>query len=119
MLIEDFIKRSIEQDKRNIFQSTVSNNNLPIPLRRFYEIANPVDVEVIMNGNAIKFIPADELEKSKSEYSLGDERFIFATCNGDPIYIYQDRVYTCYHAINKIEDELIAEKFSLFLSMID
>ena len=60
----------------------------PEVLKEFYQQANPVDVEVTMDGNAVRFVPADELETIQSDYSMGKERFVFATCNGDPIYVY-------------------------------
>lgn len=44
-----------------------------------------------MDGNAVRFVPADELETIQSDYSMGKERFVFATCNGDPIYVYDKR----------------------------
>ena len=119
MLIEDFVKKSIEQDKRNVFEEANLDDNLPTSIRVFYQNANPVDVEITMDGNAVRFIPADELEDSQMDYSLGDEKFIFATCNGDPIYVYEDKIYTCCHGISKVKDELMAEDFYSFLDLID
>lgn len=119
MLIEDFVKKSIKQDKRNVFEETSADDNLPNVLKEFYQKANPVDVEITMDGNAVRFIPVDELSDIQMDYALGDERFIFATCNGDPIYVYKDKIYTCCHGTSKLEGELLAEEFSLFLALID
>lgn len=119
MLIEDFVKRSMEQDSRNIFEKSEVEDFLPNTLKEFYQKANPVDVEITMDGNAVKFIPMDELEDSQEDYSLGDDRFIFATCNGDPIYVYVEKIYTCCHGVGTIEDELLAADFLSFLDLID
>ena len=91
----------------------------PEVLKEFYQQANPVDVEVTMDGNAVRFVPADELETIQSDYSMGKERFVFATCNGDPIYVYDKKIYTCCHGTRKIKDELMAENFAAFLDLID
>lgn len=45
-------------------------------MKEFYQQANPVDVEVTMDGNAVRFVPADELETIQSDYSMGKERFV-------------------------------------------
>lgn len=119
MLIEDFVERAIEQDKRNIFKAADLNVLVPDSIKEFYQRANPIDVEVTMDGNAVKFIPAAELRERQKEYLLGDEKFIFATCNGDPIYVYENKIYTCCHGAGRIEDELLAENFALFLDLID
>ena len=119
MLINDFVERAIEQDGRNIFEKTKLHSDIPEEIRAFYQQANPLDVEITMDGNAVKFVPANELETTQSEYSMGNERFVFATCNGDPIYVYGGRIYTCCHGTGRIKDELMADDFSSFLDLID
>ena len=119
MIIEDFVKKSIMQDKRNVFEEASLDESIPSILKEFYQKANPVDVEITMNGNAIRMVPAAELADIQCDYQLGDERFVFATCNGDPIYVYMNKIYTCCHGTSEIDDELMAEDFSLFLDMID
>ena len=119
MLIEAFVERAMEQDNRNIFRVADLNVMVPDPIREFYQRVNPIVVEVTIWGNVVKFIPAAELRDRQKEYLLGDERFIFATCNGDPIYVYENKIYTCCHGIGEIDDELLAENFALFLDLID
>ena len=119
MRIDDFVRKAIKQDKRNIFEKTKPISSVPKALKEFYQQANPVDVEVTMDGSVVKFVPADELEMIQSEYSMGEERFVFATCNGDPIYVCNEKVYTCCHGTSKIKDELMAENFASFLDLID
>ena len=119
MLIQDFVKRAIEQDERNYFEETVVEKFVPNELKEFYQKANPVDAEITMDGNAVRFIPMSELEDFQAEYSLGKSRFAFASCNGDPIYVYEEKIYTCCHGIGKVKDELMANSLSLFMDMID
>lgn len=120
MLVSEFVKKSIEQDKRNVFEECLDDFEfLPEQLIGFYKKANPVDVEVNMDGNSVKMYPAEELESLQEDYSLGKECFVFATCNSDPIFMYGEKVYTCYHGSKSSEKELIAEDFDSFLRMID
>lgn len=119
MRIEDFVKKSILQDERNVFDESNVDDSIPVVLKEFYQKANPVDVEITMDGNAIRFVPVGELSDVQLEYQLGDERFVFATCNGDPIYVYMEKIYTCCHGTSEFSDEFIAGDFSLFLDMID
>ena len=65
MLIDDFVRSAIKQDKRNVFEKTKLLSTCPEVLKEFYQQANPVDVEVTMDGNAVRFVPADELEHAK------------------------------------------------------
>lgn len=119
MFIQDFVKRAIEQDKRNSFTETEAKKFVPSELKEFYEKANPVDVEITMDGNAVRLIPLDELEDSQLEYSLGEKRYAFASCNGDPIYLFDGKIYTCCHGIGKVKDELMADSLSAFMDKID
>ena len=119
MSIDDFVRSAIKQDKRNVFEKTKLLSTCPEVLKEFYQQANPVDVEVTMDGNAVRFVPADELETIQSDYSMGKERFVFATCNGDPIYVCDKKIYTYCHGTRQIKDELIAENFAAFLDLID
>lgn len=121
MKIKDFITKSMMQDKRNIFERVERDIKASVPdtLKEFYLIANPVDVEVSMNNYAVQFIPLDQLDASQSEFSLGDNRFVFASCNGDPIYVYDGKIYSCCHGIGKVEDELMAEDLGSFFDLID
>lgn len=119
MKVEDFVKKSIEQDKRNVFEEVKVDEFVPDILKELYQKANPVDVEITMDGNVVSFISMDELEDSQSDYSLGDARFVFASCNGDPIYVYDGKIYTCCHGTDKVDDELMADNLSMFFDLID
>lgn len=120
MEIHDFVLKAIVQDNRNIFEK---NNKIidcvPARLLEFYTEANPVDVEVSMDGNPVHFYPIDDLADLQEDYDLSGDRFVFATCNGDPIYYMDGRIYTCCHGASKTEDELMASDICLFFDLIE
>jgi hypothetical protein len=120
MNIQDFVNRAKAQDERNVFEcGTGTVPGLPQILTAFFQKANPTDVEVSMDGGTVRFFPEEELEDLQSEYSLDGGRYVFASSNGDPIYVYQGKIYTCCHGTHKIQDELMAESFEAFLELID
>lgn len=119
MKIEEFVEKAKKQDDRNIFSICEDLTSVPAIMKDFYKSFNPVDVEVNMNGNFIRFSPFEKLDSLQSEYALKDGRFVFATCNGDPIYLFNDKVYSCYHGTDKITDELMSESFLDFLGLIE
>lgn len=120
MEIQDFVLRAIEQDNRNIF---IKNNRIidciPAGLIEFYKEADPVNVEVSMDGNPVRFYPVDDLTDLQDDYDLSGDRFVFATCNGDPIYYLNGRIYTCYHGASEIKDELMASDMCSFFDLIN
>ena len=61
----------------------------------FYRVIDPINVEFEFGDGIIRLIPFDE-------------SCIFATCNGEPIYEKNQRVYTCMCGKNKIIEEEIA-----------
>lgn len=81
MNIIEFKNRAIAQDKRNIFGEYNDNVSfIPNDLQKFYISCNPLDVEVSMNENSIKFYPVKELDNLQNDYKLTKNKFIFATC---------------------------------------
>lgn len=120
MEINRFIEKAMKQDKRNCFEKCQDINKIiPESLKIFFKEYNPVDVEVSMNRNMVKMYSSDSLENLQSDYGLDSDRFVFATCNSDPIYIFNKKIYTCYHGTAEVYDELIAQSFEEFLSLID
>lgn len=120
MLIKDFVLKAISQDERNVFEEIESEiNNLPSELETFYKYANPIDVEVSMGGNSVRFYQMDELKNLQLDYKLPKGRFVFATCNSDPIYIFNGKIYSCYHGNTNAKDEFVADDFEDFLGLID
>ena len=120
MIIQEFVDKAIKQDKRNVFEiATQGFNILPGELKDFYRRANPVDVEIRMGGNSVKFYPLDELSILQDDYKLENDCFIFATCNSDPIFLKEGKVYSCYHGAKESEKEFVADSFETFLDLID
>jgi hypothetical protein len=118
MCIKDFVNCAIEQDKTNVFATANNVGDIPEELQEFYREANPLDVEISMDGNGVRFHSLNDLRELQTEYVLPDGRFIFATCNSDPIYLYRGKIYTCYHGSAEVKDELMADNFESFLEMI-
>lgn len=120
MSIDDFKGKALKQDKRNAFENCSDDVSfVPVELQEFFKDCNPIDVEITMNGNAIRFYPLSDLEQLQKDYNLSNGRFVFATCNSDPVFYLEERIYTSCHGNSKTGDEEIAKSFSDFLALID
>lgn len=120
MNIDGFKREAVKQDKRNVFESCSADTSfVPTELQDFFKNANPIDVEITMDGNAVRFYPLSDLLQLQKDYGLVGGRFVFATCNSDPIYIFENKVYTCCHGNSKSSDEKMASSFVDFLALID
>ena len=120
MNFEAFKIKAVNQDKRNVFGvSYPSMKYVPESMRQLYSVANPLDVEVQIDGNSVIFFPYEQLIEIKDDYNLGDDNFVFASCNGDPIYLYEGKVYTQCHGIRNPQKELLAESIENYLDMMD
>lgn len=120
MGIDEFKKEALKQDKRNVFENCSEDTSfVPTELQAFFKCGNPVDVEIAMNGNAIRFYPLSELIQLQKDYNLSDGRFVFATCNSDPIFILEKKVFIRCHGNSKCCDEELAGSFDEFLALID
>lgn len=118
MQARDFIDRAIEQDSRNIFEKGQAVKNVPDVLSALYIEGNPVDVEVNIKGANTRFIPIEELSDYQEDYQLEDGKFVFATCDGDPIFIYNNAVFTNAHGANGLSDEKLANSLCDYLDGI-
>jgi len=97
-MYEKFREIAMIYNKSNSFSTYNGNlNGLPVAVHEFYKKFNPVDVEIDYNGLAVRFCPADRLSQLQEEYSYINAQFVFATCNGDPIFLNDDTVYSCSH----------------------
>lgn len=118
-MFSEFAKKAIKQDSRNRFESY--NNDLsfvPAVMRDFYKNHNPADVEVKMDDNYFRFIPADKLEITQKLYALGKECFVFASCNDEPIYLKDNRVYSCLFGKTGIIEEVLSDSLKEFLDKV-
>lgn len=86
-------------------------SNIPNALRNFYKNYNPEDVEIGM----IRFVPADELESITKDYEYIKPDCVFATENGDPIFLKNGKVYTIPHGVRNPKLELKANSFNEYL----
>lgn len=115
MEFSEFVNKAILQDKRNVFSQYDGDlDGIPDELKAFYRDNNPTDVEV----NGIRFFAAEELSAIQEEYSYLNAQFIFATCNGDPIFLHDGHVYTCPHGVKTAKWELLTESFANYLESL-
>lgn len=118
-MFSDFVKRAVKQDARNRFESYSQDLSfVPVSLRELYKNENPVDVEVKMDDNFVRFIPAEELENAQKLYSLDKKCFVFASCNDEPIYLKDNKVYTCLFGKKGIIEEILSDSLKEFLDKV-
>lgn len=79
---------------------------LEIP--EFYQMVDPVHVEFEFHDGIIRLEPFEGLKMLNEEYQYVVADCVFATCNGDPIYIRDGEIYTCVHGSKRIVEEKIA-----------
>lgn len=115
-----FVRKATSQDGRNIFKKYEGSlDAVPETLKPFYRDHNPVDVEIDTNGATIHFYPVEELTSLQSDYSYLNAQLVFATCNGDPIFINEESVYTCPHGVVSPAWEKLSDSIEqYFLSLI-
>ena len=119
-MFSDFAKKALKQDSRNRFEHFDGDISfIPTVLQAFYENNNPVDVEVKINNAYVRFFSVEELQSLQQEYELGEECFVFASCNGEPIYLKQESVYTCLFGKTGIIEEKVSESFEEYLNKTD
>jgi len=119
MTIEEFITKAEMQDSRNHFEPFFGDVSfVPEDIREFYVSANPVDVEIRTRkfGN-VRFFPIQQIRNLNNEYSfMPNETFIFATTNGDPIFIENSHFYISYES--RYMPESLSNNFSFFLDIL-
>lgn len=112
----DFIRAAILEDSRNKFGESNVAAAVPESLTSFYRWYNPVDVEVTYpNLGAVKFCPAEDLVELQKDYDLPKRTFAFATCNGDPIFLWDGIVYLSIP--EQFFPEQLARGFEEFLEL--
>lgn len=113
-----FVSKAIKEDSRNTFSVCTEELNLiPNEAKDFYQNYNPLDVEIGMNGSSVKFYPVSELEELQSDYQYLGVDFVFATCDGDPIFLHEKKVYMCPHDVDNPKWEKMADGFRDFFSL--
>ena len=110
-----FAEKVVLKDKRNIFSQYDGDlNKIPDDLKAFYRENNPTDVEV----NDIRFFPVEKLSALQAEYSCLSAQFVFATCNGDPIFLHDGHVYTCPHGVKDMQWELLSADIASYFETL-
>lgn len=115
MNFSKFAKKVIYMDNRNVFSQFNGNlDEIPDELKTFYQNNNPIDVEV----KGVHFISVEKLKYLQKEYFYLNAEFIFATCNGDPIFLHNGHIYTCPHGEKNVQWELLACDFESYLKSL-
>lgn len=116
MNFSGFEKYAMAQDSQNKFSHlNCIPDFVPRSLHSFYQNSNPIDVEVNMDEAVVHFYPINELEELQSEYVVPNG-FVFATCNGDPIFLADGIVYTYPHGVEKPSWEQLDGKIAEFFA---
>jgi len=116
MNYNNFVRCAIQEDSRNNFGNNNGVSGLPESLTSFYGKYNPIDVEVTFpNMGAVKFYSSEELTDLQKDYQLPHGCFVFATCNGDPIFVRDGNVMTTLPEV--FRPELLATGFDEFLNI--
>lgn len=116
MDFNNFVEKAKKFDNRNSFGKVQNVSYLPFELQDFYAHYNPVDVEVPYKGMPMQFISMDDLSSVQSDYSLPNGAFIFATINGDPIFILDGKIFRSL--AEKYQPEKLADTFEAFIKSI-
>lgn len=117
MKFTDFMLWAMAYDHRNVFAECDNVDVLPKYLQEFYKECNPIDVEVSLSGiGTVRFYSAEELDGLQKDYLLPADCFVFATCNSDPIFVRDGKVFSTVP--ERFVPELLAENFLQFLELI-
>lgn len=115
MNYSDFVRCAILEDSRNVFSENNGIKGLPESLISFYSKINPTDVEVTFPDiGAVRFYPTEKLADLQKDYQLPDGCFVFATCNGDPIFVLNGNVMSTLPEV--FRPEMLATDFMEFLN---
>lgn len=101
------LQRADSRIKFTKIDKKISCNVAKLP--EFYQMFNPVNVEFEFNDGMIKLEPIEGLRTLKEDYQYVMADCVFATCNGDPIYARDGKIYTCVHGAKRVVEEKIAE----------
>lgn len=116
----DFVNLAQKQDPRNSFEPYDSDLSfMPLPLRSFYTTNNPINVEIVLHDStSVRFSPVKFLERLQKEYEFEDSSFIFATQEGDPIYLKSNGIFRCAHGSSTLNEIKISNSFDSYIEML-
>lgn len=111
-----FFRKLKMEDPRIEYEESdkgLSCGRLKIP--QFYKTINPINVEFEFNDGIIRLEPFERLPDLNKGYAYTGADCVFATCNGDPVYLKNEKLYTCTHGSKRvIEEEIASSVDSLF-----
>lgn len=114
----DFFNKLKTVDSRIEFSLVERKLDSLEAIPNFYNIINPQNVEFEFNDGIIRLASYEELALLKKYYPYISDVCIFATCNGEPVYIKNSMVYTCVYGGGRIIEEKLAESIeSLFINV--
>lgn len=109
MNYHSFFEKLKAGDSRIEYKDACQNlecKGLEIP--HFYKFINPINVEFEFNDGIVKLEPFEGLLVLNEQYGYVEADCVFATCNGDPIYVKNGKVYTCNHGSKHVIEEKVA-----------
>ena len=104
-MFESFVQKALAQDKRNCFSPYDGPVDfIPDAFQAFYSGAY----------GSVRFFPAAELQQQQEAYEVTPEMFVFASVNGDPIFLSDGVVYTYAHGCKGVPWEMLSKDLSSF-----
>lgn len=113
----EFFEKLKTKDSR--IRYAIVNEQITDDIPDFYRTINPINVEFEYNDGIVKLVPFDKLLSISKEYQYVEGGHIFATCNGEPIYMKNKRVYTCICGRKQIIEEELAISVDSFFEKVN
>ncbi len=114
-----FFNKLKDVDSRTEFRMVenskiLDGKNIPA----FYSVINPINVEFEYNDGIIRLEPIENFDNLMKEYDYVQTDCIFASCNGEPIYLKDKKVFTCIRGSKRIIEEEIASSVDMLLEAV-
>lgn len=117
LLYDQFVSTLLSIDDRNVIEKVtnkISDSNIP----QIYKEYDFIDVVVPCRFGELRFYPISKFDDLKKEYSYVENGCIFATNNGEPVFVKNNSVFTCIKGKEKLFIEELACSFEELLEMI-
>lgn len=114
-LLYDF---SIKKGKPKWGKNDKINEWIPDCFKDLYLEYDPLKVELPYQRNSLNLIPYNMLTSTLEEYELDKTSIVFATCNGDPYIVKEQKVYTFVHDMEEPEWEFLNDNIDDFFMEI-
>ncbi len=115
---KDLYDYSMAYGKPHWGKNAVVEKWIPQDFVSLYTEYDPLKVELPFDGNSMNLTPYKELKSRLEEYGLDKDSLVFATCNGDPYFVNNSKVYTFMHGMVNSSWELIDENIDNFFMEI-